>query len=64
MKTQEQAREEFASAYESMRAENARDGGIFSKRVLWETFIENGIDYDRFPADAVNWKMPRSTKGK
>jgi predicted acetyltransferase len=61
-KTQTEAREEFAKLYESMREENARDGGLVRKSELWEQFIENGIEEERFPPDALTWKMPRSTR--
>jgi hypothetical protein len=62
MKTQVEARREFAILYEEVKLDAARDGGHVTKSVLWETFIEHGIDDERFPANAVKWKMPRTTK--
>lgn len=62
MKTQDEARREFSILYEEVKADCKRDGGHVTKSVLWDQFIENGIADERLPKDAVNWKMPRSTK--
>jgi len=62
MNTEQQAREEFATLYEEVKADAKSVGCAITKKVLWEQFIENGIEYERFPADAAKWKMPRSTK--
>ena len=62
MRSQDEARKEFSILYEEIKADCARDGGHVTKSVLWETFIENGIENERFPKNAKNWKMPRSTK--
>jgi hypothetical protein len=63
VKTQDQARREFAIYYEEVNADSKRDGGGgVHKSELWDMFINHGIEEERFPADATNWKMPRSTK--
>jgi len=62
MRTEQQAREEFSTLYEEVKADSRKDGGSITKKVLWDQFIENGIEYERFPKDATAWKMPRSTK--
>ena len=62
MKTQDEARREFAILYEEVKLDAARDGGSVIKSELWETFITHGIEDERFPENATAWKMPRSTK--
>lgn len=57
-----QARREFAILYEELKRDCKQDGGHVTKSTLWETFIENGIENERFPKEAASWKMPRSTR--
>lgn len=62
MKSRDEARREFAQYYEAVKADCERDGGHVRKWELWETFISHGIENERFPKEAMSWKMPRSTK--
>lgn len=60
MKSELQARKEFAAYFLDLKASMAREGAKVEKFAEWERFIAHSIEEGNFPADAVNWKCPRS----
>lgn len=62
MKTEAQARSEFAAYFLDLKASMARDGATVSKQSEWEFFVEAEIDEERLPVTARAWACPRSLK--
>lgn len=62
MKTQDEARKEFANLYEALKDDAKREGYSVNKSAEWERFISHGIEEETLPANANTWRMPRSTK--
>lgn len=59
-KTEKQVRKEFAIYFLDLKQSMADEGGKVSKSNEWEFFIQNMIDDGDVPAEAINWKCPRS----
>ncbi len=64
MKTELQARQEFAAYFLDLKASMAREGAKVEKFAEWERFIEHQIDEENFPVEAVSWKCPRSLESE
>ena len=64
MTTELQARKEFAAYFLDLKASMARDGAKVEKFAEWERFIEHQIEEGNFPAEATNWKCPRSLEAE
>jgi hypothetical protein len=62
IKTQAQARSEFAAYFLDLQADAHRDGASVNKASEWEFFITNEIEEGRVGQDARLWKCPRSLK--
>ena len=60
MKTEKQARLEFAHYFICLKESMASEGGRVSKSAEWERRVEHWIEEGDAPSDAVNWKCPRS----
>ena len=64
MQTELQARKEFAAYFLDLKASMAREGATVEKFAEWGRFIESQIEEGNFPAEAVNWKCPRSLEAE
>lgn len=62
MKTEAQARKEFAAYFLDLKESMESEGGKVSKSAEWERCIEHWIEEGDAPANATGWKCPRSLK--
>jgi hypothetical protein len=59
-KTEQQARADFAAYFLDLRESMKRDGGTVNKAAEWKTVIGFWIEEGQVPAEAINWKCPRT----
>lgn len=64
MKTEQQARKEFAAYFLDLKRSMEAEGGNVGKSAEWEFFIQHMIDEGDIPAEAINWKCPRSLESE
>ncbi len=62
MKTEQQARTEFAAYFLDLQESMECEGAKIEKLWEWETFIQHKIEEGEIPANAITWKCPRSLK--
>lgn len=58
--TEAAARRKFAQYFLDLQAAMAAEVARVSKSAEWERFREKLIEDDQAPAEAANWKCPRS----
>jgi hypothetical protein len=59
-----QGRKKFAAYFLDLKASMAVEGGAVGKSAEWERCIEHWIEEGDAPADAANWKCPRSLEAE
>lgn len=64
MKTEQQARKEFAAYFLDLKESMESEGGKVGKTTEWEFFIRHMVDEGELPAEAITWKCPRSLESE
>lgn len=64
MKTEQQARKEFAAYFLGLKESMESEGGKVGKTAEWEFFIQHLVDEGELPTEAVTWKCPRSLESE
>ena len=66
MKTEQQARQEFAAYFLDLQDSMTREGegAKVSKFWEWEFFIQHQIEEGHIPAEAITWQCPRSLESE
>ena len=62
--TEQTARAKFAHYFLHLKESMASEGGKVSKSAEWERCIEHWIEEGDAPAEAANWKCPRSLEAE
>jgi len=62
MKTEPQARSEFAAYFLDLQADARASGAAVDRATEWEFFLQAEIEEGNLPASATAWKCPRSLK--